>query len=498
MTTRRGLLAGVFSGVFAGVFSGLFARPLKAEAPRAVPRPPRRPNPGEDRALARLIEAAKLSGSLAFAVADRATGRILAAKDDTTRLPPASVAKAITALYALEKLGPDFQFVTRVMRVGPVVQGRLEGDLYLVGGGDPNLDTDQLGDLAAALATQGITSVTGRFIACDGALPYRFQIDADQPEFLGYNPAISGLNLNYNRVNFEWKRAGDSWQLGMDARGERFFPPVSMATMTLAARELPLFAYQPGEAEERWSVATSALGDAGSRWLPVRQPARYVAEVFATLAAAQGLRLPVAEIVAHPPADAVEVVAHRGKPLPEVLRDMLKFSTNLTAEIVGLTASAAGTLEGSAMAMTLWARRRFGGAAVFGDHSGLGPKSQITATELVQIMLRAGQAKHGALLASILREQGLADAEGKEVKTAETRIAAKSGTLNFVSNLAGYVTDPAGRGLAFAIIAADPARRAAVPMDQREDPDGGEGWTKRARRLHQQMIRRWVETYLKA
>lgn len=457
-----------------------------------VPRPVRRPEPGQDRVTGRLIEAAKLSGALAFVVADRVSGRVLAGREADTPLPPASVAKAITALYALEKLGPEFRFQTRVMRVGEVVNGRLEGDLILVGGGDPNFDTDQMGDLVAALAGKGIKEITGRFIACDGALPYRFQIDAEQPDYLGYNPAISGLNLNYNRVNFEWKRAGGGYSLTMDARGERFLPMVKGAGVTLAARELPLFAY---EGDEQWTVAEGALGDGGSRWLPVRSPGAYTAEVFATLAAAHGLKLPKAEVVAHPPAGAVELVVHQGEDLPKVLQKMLKFSTNLTAEIVGLTASGAGTLEGSAAAMTDWARRRFGIQAVFGDHSGLGPKSRISAAELAQVMVRAGKARNGQMLEGILREMGLANAEGKEVEASPVRIHAKSGTLNFVSNLAGYVEAPKG-ALAFAIMAADPDRRAAVPMDQREEPEGGPGWTKRARKLHQLLIRRWAESYL--
>ena len=481
--SRRDVLVGLLAAA---------ASPLWAEAPARVPRPPRRPAPGEDRATARLIEAAKLSGALAYVVADRATGKVLAAKDEALPLPPASVAKAVTALYALDHLGPDYRFRTRVMRVGEVVAGRLEGDLYLVGGGDPNFDTDQMGDLVAALAATGIKQISGRFIACDGALPARFQIDADQPAYLGYNPAISGLNLNYNRVNFEWKRASGGYSLTMDARGERFLPMVKGASVALAARELPLFAY---EGAEHWTVAEGALGDGGSRWLPVRAPGAYAAEVFATLCAAHGLRLPDAVIEAQPPEGAVEVVAHEGEALPQVLQKMLKFSTNLTAEIVGMTASGAGTLEGSAAAMTDWARRRFGIAAVFGDHSGLGGKSRVTAMDLVQVMLRADQAKNGALLPGILREMGLADGEGKEVKASPVRIHAKSGTLNFVSNLAGYVQG-GGHDLAFAIIAADPPRRAAVPMDQREEPEGGPGWTRRARKLHQLLIRSWAKAYL--
>ena len=482
MIGRRGVLAGLLAGA---------AAPLWAEAPAVVPRPPRRPEPGQDRATGRLVEAAKLSGTLAFVVADRATGRVLAAREADVPLPPASVAKAITSLYALEKLGPDHRFRTRLMRLGPVVNGRLEGDLLLVGGGDPDLDTDALGDLAAALAATGLTSMTGRFLVCDGALPYRARISADQPDHLGYNPAISGLILNYNRVNFEWKRVNGAWQLGMDARGERFVPPVSMASVAVASRDAPLFRY---EGEDRWTVAESSLGEGGSRWLPVRNPTAYAAEVFATLVAAHGLRLPKPEVLPLAPAGAEEIVAHEGQPLTKVLAGMLKYSTNLTAEVMGLTASGAGTLEGSAAAMTDWARRRFGISARFADHSGLGVTSRVTAQDLAQVMLRAPQTRHGALLQGLMRDMGLTDAEGNEVKGSPVRIHAKSGTLNFVSNLAGYIAAPEG-DLVFAVMAADPARRAAVPMDEREEPKGGRGWTRRARRLHQQLIRRWVEAY---
>ena len=72
MIGRRMLIGGLMAGMAA------VAWPAWAEAPSVVPRPKRRPEPGEDRALNRLIEAAKLSGALAYVVADRATGRVLA------------------------------------------------------------------------------------------------------------------------------------------------------------------------------------------------------------------------------------------------------------------------------------------------------------------------------------------------------------------------------------------------------------------------------------
>ena len=105
------------------------------------------------------------------------------------------------------------------MITGPVVDGQVQGDMILAGGGDPTLNTDNLAQLAAQLSTVGITSITGRLRVYAGALPELYQIDDIQPAYVGYNPAISGMNLNFNRVHFDWKRDGKGgWNILMDAR----------------------------------------------------------------------------------------------------------------------------------------------------------------------------------------------------------------------------------------------------------------------------------------
>ena len=494
--TRRGVLAGLLTG---------WALPAAADAPLASVRPPHRPTKKAPPAEADLIAAAKLGGVIGFAVADLGSGRSLASGNDDVPLPPASVCKAVTALYALEKLGVAHRFTTRVMRVGTLTKGRLDGDLILAGGGDPTFDTDKMGDLVASLAASGLREVTGRFLAYGGALPTRDRIAADQPDYVGYNPAVCGLMLNFNRVNFEWKRAGSDWQLAMDARGERFIPAVKMASVRVAARDVPIFAYEPGPKQtDQWTVAQSALGKGGSRWLPVRHPAAYTAEVFQTLCAAHGITLEPAQIITALPDQVQTIVQHQSDPLPEVLRGMLRFSTNLTAEAVGLAASNAISQEASAAAMTRWAQQTFGISGVFGDHSGLGPASQITAADMMRVMMRARTTPTGSMLWAVMRDMGLQGADGKEVKESAVRVHAKSGTLNFVSCLAGYTAAPQtnaaipAKSLAFAIFCADEPRRDALAMEDREDPQGGTAWTKRARRLQGQMIAGWAKTYLSA
>jgi serine-type D-Ala-D-Ala carboxypeptidase/endopeptidase (penicillin-binding protein 4) len=254
---------------------------------------------------------------------------------------------------------------------------------------------------------------------------------------------------------------------------------------------VPLFTYAPGRVEE-WTVASAALGKGGSRWLPVRDPGAYVAEVFRTLARAQGIRLSVGERVASVPSGN-EIGRVESEPLPEVLRDMLKFSTNLTAECVGLTASGQASLEGSGKAMSDWVRATFGAGFDLHDHSGLGGQSRVTASGMAKVLAQADREGRG--LKAILRDVGMKDDKGAVIKGHPVKVLAKSGTLNFVSGLAGHISPPAGRGLVFAIFSGDPERRDAVPVALREEPEGAGAWTKRARRLQGQLINRWAATY---
>ena len=490
--TRRALLAGGFGAFLAGATA-----PLRAEAPATSPFPRLRAGtaaaPGDE--IARLIREAKLGGQSGLILADAATGAVLEEFAADTPLPPASTAKAITALYALERLGPDHRFATRVLATGPLVKDRIEGDLILAGGGDPTLDTDDLGDMAAALRAAGVRSVAGRYLAFGGALPDLPRIAADQPEQVGYNPGLSGLMLNFARVYFEWKKAGDGYAVSMDARGERFAPKIDLTRMELAPREAPLFTYRLRDKTEDWTVAQTALGKEGSRWLPVRRAAPYVAEAFRALCAAQGIALPRAEPLVALPSSLRELTRHESEPLDAVLRGMLRWSTNITAEAVGLAASGAGTLRGSGRAMSDWAARHLGHPGDFVDHSGLGAATRVTARGMMQA-LRLGQSQpSGHSLAAILRDMGMRDAEGRAVENHPVRVRAKTGTLNFVSGLTGFIQPPQGRELAFAIFSADPERRAALPMADRESPPGGEAWLKRARKLQGRLLHRWGERY---
>ncbi|SIO54333.1 D-alanyl-D-alanine carboxypeptidase / D-alanyl-D-alanine-endopeptidase (penicillin-binding protein 4) [Rhodovulum sp. ES.010] len=487
--TRRFVLGGLLAGAGA---PGL-AEPLTRSL-----RPVARPEAGRRVAEAEMLVArAGLSGKIGYAVADAATGEVLEVRNPLLGLPPASVTKAVTALYALETLGPEHRFVTRLLATGPVRDGRLDGDLVLTGSGDPVLDTDMLGALVDRLAEAGVREVTGRFLYHAGALPRLAAIDPRQPPHVGYNPAISGLNLNFNRVHFEWKRAGGGYDVTMDARARLYAPTVSVARMQVVDRKGPVYTYSSKGGVDEWTVAQGALGKGGARWLPVRRPALYCAEVFETLASAAGIALPGAEEVAAIPGGTA-LAEHRSAPLRDILRGMLKYSTNMTAEAVGLASTIArggqpATLAESAEAMSGWVAGRMGARkARFVDHSGLGDASELSAIEMVRMLVAV--APEGTLR-GLMKQVHLRDGRGRPLYDHPVEIRAKTGTLNFVSALAGYVTPPAGRELAFAIFTADMERRASLSPQELERPAGGRSWITRSRRLQMGLLERWIGLY---
>jgi len=492
MFSRRRFLTGA---------AGFAASPALGAAPETSLRPVLRPEGFFRRSIPTaeaLIEQALLGGRVGFAVADAATGEMLEMVHPMFPLPPASVAKAVTCAYGLDRLGPGFRFRTQLVADGTMADGVLDGDLWLVGSGDPLFDTDTLAAMAGELRTLGLREVTGRLLVADGALPHIFQIDPEQPEHVGYNPAVSGLNLNFNRVHFEWARQSGEYSVAMDARSDSLRPEVQIARMRIEDRAAPVYTYAQVEGRDQWTVARGALGDQGARWLPVRRPAAYVAEVFETLARSNGLTFREVTLTESEPEAATVLVEHVSAPLEDILRDMMRWSTNLTAEVIGLLATQAGgvrpaDLRASAAEMSDWMRETMGARqARFVDHSGLGDQSRIRPHDMVRALVHAGP---NGMLRRLMRDIPMRDAQGNPIQNHFVEVAAKTGTLNFVSSLAGYARTRSGRDLAFAIFCGDVARRATLTVDQRERPDGGRDYSARARRLQQQLIDRWAVMY---
>ena len=393
-------------------------------------------------------------------------------------------------MWALDRLSAQHRFETRLVATGPVANGRIDGDLILAGGGDPTLDTNGLMEMASALKDLGIREVGGRLLVWTGALPNLLEIDEEQPRHVAYNPAIGGLNLNYNRVHFAWKRAGGGYDVTMDSPGIGMTPAVTSARMEVADRSGPVYTYTRGNRVDEWTVARTALGSEGSRWLPVRFPGLYAGEVFQTLARSHGIISGGAVDYADSPQGEV-LYTRRSDVMPPILTDMLKYSTNLTAEIMGLTASQTDgpveSLAESAARMNAWLKAEHGLTSVaLEDHSGLGDDSRISPADMVRAMVASYR---GDVLKPLMSPFNIEDTR--------FTVTAKTGTLNFVSALTGYVTGPQeGRTLAFSILTGDIPRRDALTVEQRERPEGGRAWIGASKYLQRQLLENWGKNYL--
>lgn len=499
----------IYGIVFLGVAGAAWAEaPLKSERPllrgapdvvvsdtvlEARPKPRQIIRASASRfTLAEILSKHGTSGKTAAVLIDVETGDVLDAYRGAVPMPPASVTKVLTTLYALETLGGDYSYTTTVYGTGALIGGTLEGDLVLVGSGDPALDSDELAELAEQIRARGVRDITGRFLYYDRALPHLREIDDGQPVHAAYNPGVSGLNLNFNRVFLEWSKEGE---LSLEARAERNSPSVRVVSVQKAQGNVPVYQYDTRGGADHWSIAENALKRAGGTWLPVRDPAPYAAEVFRTLAGQKGIRLPRGEVTETLP-DGSELARVERRPLKLVTRGMLHFSTNLTAEVIGMTAStnrgSFNGLDGSAALMEDWVEAAYAVDGIeFRDHSGLGDWNRIAALDMAEIMVRT--AREGSL-DGLLRRHFVGGDKGKEPALAGAEVRAKTGTLNFVRGLSGHITGPRGRKLAFAIFTADLAARAVADGTQ-SFPKGARTFNRKAVNLEQVILRNWLRGF---
>ncbi len=262
----------------------------------------------------------------------------------------------------------------------------------------------------------------------------------------------------------------------------------------------PLFAFRQADGHEIWQMAREAYRGQAARWLPVKRPELYAGEVLTTLAAAQGVALGAPRL-GRAPEGAALLAVHRSAPLADILREMLKHSTNLTAEVVGASAARAvgrpaRTLAESAAVMDAWAAGVAGFAADdpefrLVNHSGLTLDSRVSPRRLVALLAALGRRDAGTSahlpggVAAYLRPH---DVSAKSVPIDWSRLAivAKTGTMSYVRGLAGYILTPGGRRLAFAVFSNDLDRRGPGP--ERVD----KAWMGRAKEFERALIRSWV------
>lgn len=436
------------------------------------------------------------SGVSGWLAVDLDSGEVIDAAHEGLTFVPASVAKLPTAAFALHALGADHRFQTRLLMTGPIENGRLKGDLVLQGGGDPELDTDALLMLVQQLEEAGLHSIEGRFLADGTALPQQREITPAQETDAAYNPSVSGLNLNFNRVQVKWDARKGSEHLSVEAAAARLSPPAETVRVHLASTSnASVFTLREEDGLEVWEMARSAYHGQAARWLPVKRPEIYAAHTLRTLATEAGISLPV-PLLGQAPAGAKPVATIESRPLGQILQRMLKYSTNLTAETTGAAAAnrvgaEISTLLDSTAVMGHWASELAGFPRQdpgfhFVNHSGLTLESRVSPERMVGLLAALARAEGGAATGLPHGIARYLDRRVIENAPPGLEVVAKSGTMSFVRGLAGYALTPGGRRLAFAIFSNDLAQRGDGPEKVNRP------WLNRARSFEQALLRRWA------
>jgi D-alanyl-D-alanine carboxypeptidase/D-alanyl-D-alanine-endopeptidase (penicillin-binding protein 4) len=452
-----------------------------------------------DTAALRAAVASRPAGAaIGFVVLDLETGQELAALSPDRPLIPASTTKLATAVVALDVLGPEHRFRTELLATGPVRDGVLQGDLILRGDGDPTLDVADLLELAVRLATRGVRRVEGRLLIDDSALPRLPEIEPTQPLEAGYNPSVGALSLAFNRVLLSWRGGGRIDAATLPPLDEARFEPARPELLPPSGIELE----SAGDEDVVWSLA-----DRGARRqeaaLPVKDPGLHAGRIFRRLALAQGLLLDRPER-AGAPGDAKVLAAHESPPLRQLVRDMLLYSNNLMAELIGLSAArrlgndspdlaAAGMLLTRHLA-ALMPEVDWQGAAL-GNHSGLDGEGRLTPRQLAALVRYGWRA---AALPALLPGSGWTGTLANRFAEPDEalRVWAKTGAVNYGSALAGYLFPPSDRPAVFATMISDlPARAAydALPRPERAAEAAAGAWNARARATQDRLVRSLLE-----
>jgi D-alanyl-D-alanine carboxypeptidase/D-alanyl-D-alanine-endopeptidase (penicillin-binding protein 4) len=444
---------------------------------------PRVPGPVQ----AALDQAGLPAASLGFVLQplDRSRPALQQRADEA--MSPGSTMKLVTATVALEKLGINHRARTELLAAAPPAGGVIEGPLILRGGADPDFDWPALWWLLRQLREQGVREIRGGLVI-DRTLfnPTRFDLGLppfdEAPEF-DYNVIPDALHLNGSLLDFELK----STATGVVART---IPALRGLTLDASAMTLSTRACKDWDEDWQPAVVVAAGEDLTVRlqgafpascrqqaplqivdrqWLVTRAVRQFWAELGGTMGAGD------AEGAA--PAAAVVLATHRGRPLAEVMRGVMKRSDNALSRLIylqlGAQAAQPGeaTLAAAERSVRAWfaAHGLTDAGLVMDNGSGLSRRERISPAQLAAL-LRVGQA--GAQAPELLSTLPIAGLDGtlsRRMKDgpAQGQARLKTGTLRDAVGLAGFVNDASGRPWVFVALLNHPeaARKGRPVLD---------------------------------
>lgn len=400
------------------------------------------------------------------------------------RYIPASNAKLFTTAAALHYLGPDYRFLTVLFADGPVRSGELHGDLVLYGTGDPTfaLDTAALAPFADSVVLAGIRRVRGDVVGDASFLGAELTGPGWAPDNLdrAWAAPPSALGAFENRVEVTVRpgpRPGAPATIAMEPSTDYF--RVSSLVLT-AARGRTRIEVRRGRGGVVELTGNIRQGSAGwVTYLVVQEPAVFAATLLRQLLEARGVAITggTRSVTDDAPGRAQTmlrraargsdpfqgaIAVRRSAALDDIVTMINHRSHNLSAELVlrsiGRVVGNSGTWASGARTVQQFLVQQVGIAAdavQVSDGSGLSLLDEATPRSLVQLLSFMRRGPEGPEFVRSLPLVGVGMTTRMTTTAAAGRLRAKTGTLNTVSALSGYVTTAGGEELAFSLIVND-------------------------------------------
>jgi D-alanyl-D-alanine carboxypeptidase/D-alanyl-D-alanine-endopeptidase (penicillin-binding protein 4) len=393
---------------------------------------------------------------------DAATPRL--AVNTRAALNPASTMKLLTTYAALDLLGPAYVWKTEAFATGALADGVLAGDLHLRGGGDPKLTYDQFGRLLRHIRARGIREIRGDLVLDRGAFavpaadPGRFDAQPMRP----YNVAPDALLLNFKAVTLQLVPDPQAKQLLVAAEpAPSNLDIVNKITLGNGngcgdwKERLRADVFSHGQTTRLVLTGSFPQSCGEQRWnIAVQEHPQFVLGVFLQLWSELGGSLSGGVRDGPVAAEARPVAVLPSPTLAEVVRDINKFSNNVMARQLFLTLGLeAGrrpaAAEDADAAIRAWLDAR--GLAlpelVLENGSGLSRRERISAEGLGRLLQAAWKS---AVMPELMASLPVTATDGTMKKRLKQNGVAgqahiKTGSLEGVRSIAGYVLDKGGR-----------------------------------------------------
>lgn len=419
------------------------------------------------------------------------TGEIVYEANADRKVTPASTLKLLTSAAALEALGEEYRFTTEMLTDGSIEKGVLNGNLYLRGQGDPTLMKKDLDQFATVLAKSGVKKINGDLVGDDSwfdAIRLSPGIDKSDETFY-YAAQISGLTLSPNTdydagtviVNARPTKKGYKAKVTMT-------PDTGIITIINKSNTVPKGHKNTLSIKRKHGTNTivitgnAPIGSAGKKeWVTVSNPTAYSLDVFKKSLGSKGIKFNKSSKVTRreAPQNADIISSRQSMPLKKLMRPFMKLSNNTHAEILAKTMGKQLYGDGSWNA-GLRVMREFGqsiglhsAAWDFEDASGMSHKNKVTSAELTELLFLVRQAPWYGSFVQGLPVSGMNDRFiGGTLKnrltgaTVKGKVVAKTGSLNHVNALAGYVETRNGETLIFSVLTQGQKKTALPAIDQ--------------------------------